>query len=456
MPDLNAAVAELAPSFAGRLLLQDDPAWDSARRVHNGLIDKRPALVAQCLSAADIADAVRLGRGQELEIAVRGGGHNVGGMATVDGGLMIDLSLMRGVHVDPGSRRAWVQGGATWKELNRETQIHGLAVTGGVVGTTGVAGLTLGGGFGWLMPKHGMALDNLRSVELVTADAQILRVSAESHPDLFWAVRGGGGNFGVAASFEFGLHPVGPTVTGGIVAHPFSQAREVLRFYRDFTRAGLADELFVVGALLTGPDGGKLVAMAAGHCGPTADGVRAVAPIKQFGKPVLDILGPMPYCQLNGLLDGAFPKGGRNYWKSHFIPSFEDGAIDAAVQAFESVSSPMSQMLFEHFHGAGVRQELTETAFALRAEGYNMLILSQWAEPAGDAAGTAWARSTYAAMQPWVGTSRYLNYLIPDDAGEASLSAAYGPNLERLRAVKAKYDPDNVFHINLNIPPRRS
>jgi FAD/FMN-containing dehydrogenase len=456
MADLRAAVTELAPSFAGRLLLPDDPAWDGARRVHNGLIDKRPALVAQCLSAADIADAVRLGRSQGLEIAVRGGGHNVGGMATVDGGLMIDLSPMRGVHVEPASRRAWVQGGATWKEVNRETQIHGLAVTGGVVGSTGVAGLTLGGGFGWLMPKHGMALDNLRSVELVTADGKILRVSAESEPDLFWAVRGGGGNFGVASSFEFALHPVGPMITGGIVAHPFSQARDVLRFYRDFTGAGLPDELFVVGALLTGPDGGKLVAIAAGHCGSQADAAKAVAPIKGFGKPALDILGPMPYCQLNGLLDGAFPKGGRNYWKSHFFDALDDDAIDAAIASFESVSSPMSQMLFENFHGAGTRPAPTDTAFALRSEGYNLLILSQWAEASGDAAGTAWARSTFAAMQPWAGTKRYLNYLIPDDAGEATMRAAYGPNLERLRAVKANYDPDNVFHLNLNIAPRKA
>ena len=456
MADLRAAVTELAPSFAGRLLLPDDPAWDAARRVHNGLIDKRPALVAQCLSAADIADAVRLGRSQGLEIAVRGGGHNVAGTATVDGGLMIDLSLMRGVHVDPGSQRAWVQGGATWKEVNRETQIHGLAVTGGVVSSTGVAGLTLGGGFGWLMPKYGMALDNLRSVELVTAEGLVVRASAECEPDLFWAVRGGGGNFGVAASFEFGLHPVGPIVTGGIVAYPFSQAREVLRFHRDFTGAGIPDELFTVGALLTGPDGGKLVAMAAGHCGSQADGAKAVAPIKQFGKPVLDILGPMPYCQLNGLLDGAFPKLGRNYWKSNFLSGFEDDTIDAAVTAFESVSSPLSQMLFEHFHGAGVSREPTDTAYALRAEGYNMLIISQWLAPSGDAAGTAWARSTFAAMQPWFAPSRYLNYMIEDDASEATLRAAYGPNLDRLRAVKAKHDPDNVFHLNLNVPPRKT
>ena len=453
MPDLAAAVAELAPSFAGRLLLPTDRAWDEARRVHNGFIDKRPALIAQCLSVADIADAVQLGRSQGLEIAVRGGGHNVGGTATVDGGLMIDLSLMRGVHVHPAARRAYVQGGAAWKEVNRETQVHGLAVTGGLVGTTGVAGLTLGGGFGWLMPKHGMALDNLRSVELVTADGRILRVSDDDHPDLSWALRGGGGNFGVAASFEFTLHPVGPTVTGGLVAHPFSEAGKVLRFFRDFTRAGVPDEMLAIAALLTGPDGNKLVAIAAGHCGSPADGAKAVAPIKQFGKPVLDVLGPMSYSQLNGMLDGAFPKGGRNYWKSHFLPALDDAALDAAVKQFESVSSPMSQILFEHFHGAGTRRAPTDTAFALRSEGYNLLVLSQWAEPSGDEAGTTWARSTYAAMQPWVGTSRYLNYLIPDDAGDATLRAAYGPNLDRLRAVKAKYDPDNVFHLNLNVPP---
>jgi len=453
MTGFSAAAAELSKTFTGRLLQPADPEWDEARRIHNGLVDKRPVLVARCLGSADIADAVRFGREHGLEIAVRGGGHNVSGRATVDGGIMIDLSLMRGTHVDRRAKRARVQGGAIWRGVNRETQQFGLAVTGGAVSSTGVAGLTLGGGLGWLMPKYGMALDNVTAVDLVTADGRVVRAAADEHPDLFWAVRGGGGNFGVAASFEFTLHEVGPMVTGGLVAHPFDKAREVLRFYRDFTAAGVPEDMLVLAALLTGPDGGKLVGIAAGHCGPLEDGARAVAPIKQFGRPVLDVLGPIPYSQLNMMLDDSFPKGARNYWKAHFLPGFEDGAIDALVDQFARVTSPMSQMVIEHFHGAPTRVSPAETAYALRSSGYNVAIISQWMNDADDAAGIAWARGTYDALRPFMGPSRYLNYYNADDNDDAALTAAYGPNVQRLRNVKAKYDPDNVFHLNVNIKP---
>ena len=387
MSDLASRVTELSNAFSGRLLMPDDSAWDAARKVHNGLVDKRPALVAQCRGTADIALAVRLARDAGLEIAVRGGGHNVGGRSTIEGGVMIDLSPMQYVYVDAAARTARAAGGTLWGQFNRETQVHGLATTGGVVSTTGVGGLTLGGGLGWLMPKHGMSLDNLLGVELVLADGRVVRAAADEHPDLFWAVRGGGGNFGVASSFEFRLHEVGPVVTGGLVAWPVERARDVLRLYRDLARDA-TDDLMLVAALITGPDAAtKLVAIAAGHFGKGAAGDKAINAIKSFGQPAMDAMGPIPYTQLNAMLDASYPKGARNYWKSHFCESLADGAIDAIVDAFLRCPSPMGQIVIEHFHGAATRVSPTDTAYALRSSGFNVLVLSQWSDPAGDAIG---------------------------------------------------------------------
>lgn len=453
MTDLTPAVTALSKSFNGRLLLPADAAWDVERRIHNGLVDKRPALIAQCLGSADIAGAVRFAQDHALEIAVRGGGHNVSGRATVEGGLLIDLSLMKYVHVDPASRTARVAGGTLWGHLNRETQAHGLATTGGVVSTTGVAGLTLGGGLGWLMPKHGMALDNLLAVELVLADGRIVRAAADENLDLFWAARGGGGNFGVASSFEFRLHEVGPVVTGGLVAWTVDRARDVLRLYRDLAEKA-DDDMMLVAALITGPDRAtRLVAIVAAFFGRSADGESAVKPIKAFGQPAMDAMGPIPYAQLNAMLDESYPRGARNYWKSHFCKELTDAAIDTMIDRFMTCPSPMGQILIERFHGAATRVAPTATAFALRAKGFNVLILSQWMAPDGDAAGTAWARASYTALAPFVAPVRYLNYLDHDDAGAPALVAAYGPNVRRLQSVKAKYDPQNVFHLNVNVPP---
>ena len=309
------SVSDLAARFSGRLLQPTDAGFDEARRVHNGLIDKRPALIAQARNTADIVDAVTLARESGFEVAVKGGGHNVAGRGTIDGGLLIDLSLMKGMQVDVKNRTARVQGGATWKEFNRETQLHGLATTGGVISSTGVAGLTLGGGLGWLIGKHGMAVDNLRSVELVTADSRVVTASSSENADLFWALRGGGGNFGVASSFEFNVHPVGPMVTGGIAAHLFASGRDVLRYFRDAT-ASLPDEQTLFAGLVHGPDGAtKLAALVTCHCGSLPDGEAALRPVKTFGSPVMDVIGPMPYEQVNQLLDAAYPKGALNYWK---------------------------------------------------------------------------------------------------------------------------------------------
>jgi FAD/FMN-containing dehydrogenase len=446
------AVNDLASSFTGELLQPTDTAYDDARRVHNGLVDKRPALIARCRGAADVADAVKLARRTGLEIAVRGGGHNVAGRATVEAGLMIDLSQMRGIHVDPAARTARAQGGVLWKAFNRETQAHGLATTGGVVSSTGVAGLTLGGGIGWLMPKYGLALDNLLSVDVVTADGSLLRASEDENPDLFWALRGGGGNFGVATSLEYAVHPVGPVIAGGLVAYPFAKAPEVLRFFREAC-ADLPDEMMLVAGLITGPDGGKLVGIVACHCGDLETGLAALQPIKAFDAPVLDTVGPVPYGVLNTVLDESFPKGALNYWKAQFVRELSDESIDTLVDAYARCPSPMAQIVVEHFHGAASRVPVDATACALRVEGFNVVLASQWNDATQTAPCVAWGRASYEAMRPFFGSTRYVNYLA-DDEFDGAAAAVYGPNLPRLRAIKAQYDPENVFHLNVNIAPR--
>jgi len=450
---LPGLAAELSKTFGGHLLQLADTGYDQARQVHNGMIDKRPALIAQCRGAADIADAVKAARELELEVAVRGGGHNVAGLSAIEGGLLIDLSLMQGIHVDPQPRTARAQGGLTWGLFNRETQLHNLATTGGVISTTGIGGLTLGGGIGWLMGKHALALDNLLSVELVLADGGVVRASEHEHPDLFWAVRGGGGNFGVAASLEYRLHPVGPAITGGLIAYPFEAAWDVLRFYRDLT-ASLPDEFTVFGGLVHAPDGSgtKLAAIVLCHCGPLSDGERAVEPIKGFGTPAMDAIGPMPYCAVNAMLDGGFPRGALNYWKSQFLSGLSDDAIRTMIDCFAACPTPMGALLLEHFHGAVSRIGQTDTAFPHREEGFNLLVLAEWLEAKDNEACIAWARDSYAATRPFMGTNRYVNYLADDERGDPVV-AAYGPNYRRLQQIKAKYDPDNFFRMNHNITP---
>lgn len=452
---ISGAVSDIALRFTGQILQPTDAGYDEARKVHNGLIDKRPALIARCRGVADVVDAVNLAREARLEVAVLGGGHNVAGRATIDGGLMIDLSPMKGIHVDPVSRTARGQGGVTWGELNRETQLHGLAVTGGVVSTTGIAGLTLGGGMGWLLGKYGYAVDNLISVQLVTADGRVVTASEQENEDLFWGVRGGGGNFGVATSLEYRLHPVGPTITGGLIAHPFPHARDVLRFYRDAADAS-PDELVLYAGLIHAPDAPdvKLAGILACHCGSLSDGEATTRPIKAFGSPAMDALGPMPYCALNSMLDAGYPKGALNYWKSNFLAGLTDDAIETMIDCYARCPSPMTQLIIEHVHGAATRTDAAATAFPMRRTGYNLLLLCQWLDPKDTDRCIKWARDTFAALQPFMATVRYVNYL-DNDEGDDPAAAAYGANYPRLQALKAKYDPDNVFHMNQNIRPRR-
>ena len=453
MPSIGESVALAAPSFTGQLLRPSDQGYDDVRQVHNGLIDKYPAIVARCSGVADIVDAVRLARTHGLEVSVRGGGHNVAGRATIDHGLMIDLSPMKGVHVDPRAGTVRAQGGVLWRELNRETQVHGLATTGGVVGSTGIAGLTLGGGWGWLMPKYGLALDNLRAADMVLADGSVARASDDENADLFWAIRGGGGNFGIAASLEYTLHQVGPTVTGGVVAHPLARALDVLRFFRD-TCASLPDEAMLVAGLQTAPDGSnaRLVGILGGHCGPLSQGEAFFQPIKTFGPPAMDMMGPMPYAALNGMIDPAFPKGAYNYWKAQFLTDLSDDAIRTLIAGFQACPSPMSHIIIEHFHGAASRVPVTATACPMRVTGFNVVIASQWMGSEETERGIKWARETFASLTPYLAPTRYVNYL-EDDASDPA-KVAYGPNLQRLRAIKTKYDPENFFRHNVNILPK--
>ncbi len=449
----TTAVEALHTSLRGPLVTPSDPSYDETRQVHNGMIDKHPQLIARCLDAADIAKAVNFARQKNLEVAVRGGGHNVAGNAVCEGGLMIDLSLMKAVDVDAKARTARAQAGVTWGEFNHETQLHGLATTGGTVSTTGIAGLTLGGGIGWLIGKYGLAVDNLLSAEIVTANGEVLRASANENADLFWGLRGGGGNFGVVASFEFQLHPVGPVVSG-LVAHPIDQAREVLRFFREFT-ASLPDELTADALLAYAPDGSgtPIAAILVCHCGPVSEGEAAVRPVKAFGSPLIDAIGPTPYEDTNKMMDAGWPKGALSYWKGNFLKELSDAAIDTMIDRFSTCPSTMSGMLLEHFHGAVTRVSEAETAFPHRQVGYNFLAASQWIDPQQSQQNVAWARDTYAAMQPYLGSGRYVNYLDADE-GEDPAASAYGPNYERLRSLKKQYDPDNFFHMNQNIKPR--
>jgi FAD/FMN-containing dehydrogenase len=450
-PD-SALIDDLAGRVSGRVLLPSEEGYDAARRVHNGLIDRAPAVIIRCKNAADVAAGVRFARAVGLDISVRGGGHNVAGRAVVDDAVMIDLAEMKDVSVDPDARTARAGGGLNWAELNAATAEHGLAVTGGAISSTGIAGLTLGGGLGWLMAKHGLAADNLLAVELVNAEGEVLGVTEASDPDLFWALRGGGGNFGVATTFTYRLHPL-TMVTGGLIAHPIDAAPELLRFYRDAV-AGCSDDLTVFAALVHAPDGSgmKLAALAVFHAGDPEQAEQDLAPFMSWGSPAMVQVGPMPYPVMNTLLDGGYPAGALNYWLSSFTRGLPDGLIDTMVERFASVPSPMSAMLLEHFHGAVTRVGVTDTAVPHRAQGWNLLLPSVWMDPAATDENIAWTRDSHAAFRPHLDDARWLNYL-GDDQGVDAVQAAYGPNYARLLELKRRYDPENVFHHNHNINP---
>ena len=436
----------------GSALVAEDPGYDDARRIHNGLIDKHPAIIARCGGPADVAAAVRLGRHTGLEISVRGGGHNVAGKAVTEGGVMIDLAPMKQVRVDPDAHTITAEGGVTWGELNEAAHVHGLATTGGVISTTGIAGLTLGGGIGWIMGRYGLAIDNLISAQIVLASGEIVTVSGDQDPDLFWAIRGGGGNFGVATELTYRAHAL-PSVLGGAVIHPLPAAIELLGFYREFT-ATLPDDLTAFAAFRHAPDGSgmKLCAVALCHVGPDESQAEAdIEAVRAFGPPVMDLVQRMPYPVVNTLVDDAFPRGTFNYWKSAFLTDLSESAVAILTDAFQNSPTTMCALIIENFHGAATRVSPTATAFPHRQPGYNCIIISQWADAADTVAGTQWARDTFDALRPHMADAAYVNYLDQDDAER--VAAAYGPNYPRLVELKGRYDPDNTFRLNQNIVP---
>jgi FAD/FMN-containing dehydrogenase len=454
----EATVRELRDELHGELILANDSAYEEARGVWNGMIDRRPALIARCAGSDDVIAAIRFARSEGLTVAVRGGGHNVAGNATCDGGLVIDLSPMKGVTVDAAARTARVQGGLTWGELDKETQAFGLATTGGLVTSTGVAGFTLGGGIGWMMRKHGLACDNLIGAELITADGQTVHAGEDENEELLWGLRGGGGNFGVVTEFEFRLHPVSQ-VFGGLVAWPAESGREVLRFWRDWA-PGTPDELCTMAAFLYAPpepfvppevQGTPVFAIACCHLDPEGSAAADIQPLRDLG-PAVDVLGPMPYVAIQGMFDAGVPRGSRNYWRSGFVSALTDDAIDAIVAHADGIPAPLGQLHVHQLGGAMSRVPAGTTAFGSRDAGFLMNYIGLWLDPAEDQKHTAWVRTASDAMEPYATGARYVNFLA--DEGEAGVRSAYeADTLHRLQSLKSAYDPTNFFHLNQNIKP---
>jgi FAD/FMN-containing dehydrogenase len=459
----GAALESFRASFRGELVLPSDATYDVARRVWNGAIDKRPALIALCSGAVDVVRAVEFAREHDLIVAVRGGGHNVAGHGTCDGGIVIDLSPMRGISLDLARRAIRVQAGATWGDVDHETQAFGLATTGGLVSTTGIAGFTLGGGFGWLMRKHGLACDNLLSAEIVTAGGRIVRADADENADLLWGLRGGGGNFGIVSSFEFRLHPVGPIVAAGGIFFGGEEAGCALRFYRDWIEEA-PDELTTAVTMATAapapflPEevhGKRVVVVSACFVGEPEDGMRALQPLKHFGSPVADLIEPMPYSDMQALVDAQWSAGAHNYFKSSYLRSLNDGAIETLLEAHERAVSPDSKIQLYHLGGAAARVGADETAFPHRKAPHLLNIAARWTDPAESDIHVSWARELHAAMTPFATGAVYVNFL--GDEGHDRVRAAYGERTyRRLVELKLSYDPMNLFRINQNIPPPRA
>jgi FAD/FMN-containing dehydrogenase len=446
-------VEALRGQVGGRVFVSGEPGYDASRRVWNGMINKRPALIVRAGSVADIQRAVTFAREHELSVSIKGGGHNVAGHAVSEGGLMLDLAALRGVSVDPTARTARVQGGAIWSDVDRETATLGLATTGGVISHTGVGGLTLGGGVGWLVGKHGMTIDNLRAVDLVTADGAFVSANADEHPDLFWAVRGGGGNFGVATSFEFALHPQGD-VLAGAVAYPVAQARDVLAFYRDYT-ATSPEELTVYCAIYRDHETGeRIVVLVPFWPGDLDEGERVLAPLRGFGTPLFDKVGRLPYAVWQQAQDVKWPHGRRYYWKGNLLRDLANEVLEAMVELGAESPVRFGQVMFEFYAGAMNRVGATETAFAHRDARYQFVMIAASDDAADDEAGIDWVRSLHAATERFALNGTFLNFNAVDGADRPQrVRAGYGVNWARLVEIKRRYDPLNVFRENSNIAP---
>ena len=458
-----ATLKEFEEGLGGELVRPSDANYDDARAIWNGAHDARPAVIARCAGTADVRHAIGFARSEGLDVAVRGGGHSIPGFSSCDGGIVIDLSPMKGIEVDPSERTVVAEGGVLWNELDAATQEHGLAVTGGLISTTGIAGFTLGGGIGWLMRKHGLACDNLRSAQIVTADGQTITASAAQNSELFWGLRGGGGNFGVVTSFEFDLHPVGPTVNAGAVFYPGDRAEEIMRFYRDFVR-GIPDELTTLVNLVTAPPapflpeewhGKKLVALIGCYAGDPEEGAKAMAPLSELGDPVADLIGPMPYVGMQSLIDALWPHGTKAYMKAGYLSELDDAAIETSARFHQDATSPASEIHIQHFGGAIARVPEGETAYGERQAPFVLNCIAVSHEPGGIDAHVDWAQRYYAAMEPSLTGAAYINFLSAE--GQERVKSAYGPEkYARLQALKDRYDPTNLFRLNQNIAPSKA
>jgi FAD/FMN-containing dehydrogenase len=457
-PDREAAV-ELRGRVDGTVLLPGEDGYEEARTVWNATVDRRPALVVRPTTAADVARAVTFARRRGMTVAVRGGGHNVAGTAVCDDGLVVDCTAMTAIDVNPETRTARAEAGVTVGAFDEATHAHSLATPAGIVSTTGLAGLTLGGGWGWLSRSYGLTVDNLRAAEVVTADGAVVHASRTENRDLFWALRGGGGNFGVVTSFEFDLHPVGPEVLAGVLVYPFEVAGDLLRFHRAFTAAA-PDELCCYASVRTAPEApflpeslhGRPIATAyLCYAGDVAAGERAVEPLREFHPPLVDLVEPRPYVEFQGSFDAVYPPGFRNYWKSGFVDDgLSDAAIDTLVEYAERLTSPYTSVVVEHLGGAIAREDSDATAYAHRDAGYAFNVFTRWEDSAEDDHHVAWTGEFFEAMVPYLSDGVYVNFL---SRAEARVRAAYGDNYERLVEVKRRYDPENVFRQNQNVDP---
>lgn len=453
------ALAALAGRLRGAVLRKGDDAYDQARTVWNAMIDRRPGLIIRCAGAADIREAVRFARDNRLLVAVRGGGHNIAGSAVCDGGLMIDLSQMKSVRVDAAGKRAWAEPGATLADVDKETQAFGLVVPTGINSTTGIAGLTLGGGFGWTTRKYGLTLDNLLAADVVTADGEIVRASATENPDLFWALRGGGGNFGVVTGFEFKLHKMGPQVLSGLVVHPFADAGPVLQHYREALEQA-PDELTCWVVMRKAPPlpflpaewhGKSVVVLAMCYCGDLAAGEKATARLRGIGKPIVDVVSPHPFTGWQQAFDPLLAPGARNYWKSHDFASLSDPTIEVLLGAIRDLPGPECEIFIGHVGGAAGRVAAHATAFPQRSSHYVMNVHARWREADMDRPCIDWARSVHGAARPHAVGTAYINFMPGDEAER--VEAAYAGNYRRLAELKARYDPMNLFRMNQNVRP---
>ena len=453
----NENTDNLRGKLKGTVVLPGDAGYDEARRIWNAMIDRRPAVIVQCAGADDVAQAIAFARENGLELSVRGGGHNIAGYAVCDNGLMLDLSIMKNVRVKAEARRAYVEPGATLRDFDQAVQAHGLATPVGINSTTGIAGLTLGGGFGWLTRQYGLTIDNLVSADMITGNGERVHASENDNPDLFWAIRGGGGNFGVVTQFEFKLHPVGPEILAGLIVFPFNQAKQVLRQYREFVKSAPV-ELNAWIVMRQAPPlpflpenvhGKEVVVLAVFYSGKTADGEKLIQPLRRFGDAVGEHVGAMPYIQWQQAFDPLLTPGARNYWKSHNFTELSDGALDTMIEYAGKLPSPQCEIFVGLIAGVANAVPSDATAYTSRDAKFVMNVHGWWDSASQDEKGIAWSRAFFQAAAPYASAGAYVNFMTAEESDR--VAAAYGSNYARLLQVKKRYDPENIFHLNQNI-----